>query len=361
MERKATMNSKKTGQFYYRYHPRDKRDREALLSHFTMQEVLNGFLVAMDVPSPLHPGGKSFALFDNVSQFLSMMRKLPKKDRNFYEVILEPMPQKLKFDIECTEDWETADEQFEQFIGAICFAFKECYGKQLPKENLVVCQSHGEHKKSWHVLVDGFYVDSTTEAKEFYHCVWHYAPHTVTASGNPCLDPLVYSSFQAFRLLGCQKKGSGRPKVLASNHKGAHTLVTNVKGCEKLPSLLPLLDPPVDAFTDEARYMRRRKVKKHDIPALLAQLSDFRWQMYTSWLYLGAALKHHMGKAGLELWKQYSAACNMNYDEKTLNRRWKALPRSRRDDKVSLDQIVAWAEDEEELGYTWFDWLSEEE
>jgi hypothetical protein len=103
----------------------------------------------------------------------------------------------------------------------------------------VVCQSHSALKRSWHIVIDGYCVENAQEAKAFYERVWELAPRSVNANGHRCLDDAVYSSFQAFRLLGSQKRGSGRPKVLESpGHEFSQTVVSYVRDCNMLPLLL---------------------------------------------------------------------------------------------------------------------------
>jgi hypothetical protein len=197
---------------------------------YTAEEINHGFLVSQDNCSEkAQKGSKQFALFRNWAHF--QQYSSTQQNHHFYEVIQGHQPQKLNFD---GDDMMQAELDFPLVLKAIHDIFATLFATDLGPHNLVICSSHGIHKRSWHVIVDGYYVANNTQAKAFYDIVWACAPQTLTSKGTPCLDPSVYSSFQNFRMLGSTKKDDiSRVKALDHQSRPFHfeqTLITHIDG-----------------------------------------------------------------------------------------------------------------------------------
>jgi hypothetical protein len=76
------------------------------------------------------------------------------------------------------------------------------------RADLVVTESRGPDKESYHVLVLPYFVADHAEANEFTAGVLARVP----AAFRPFVDPNVYKRTQNFRLAGSAKPGTGRVK-----------------------------------------------------------------------------------------------------------------------------------------------------
>ncbi len=94
---------------------------------------------------------------------------------NFDDVTQEHQPQKLQFDFE----GETVPQNLPVAVKVIQDTFAELFAIKLGPESLVLCSSHSNETKSWHIAICGFHFSSTIQAKEFYNRVWIRAPYTL--------------------------------------------------------------------------------------------------------------------------------------------------------------------------------------
>jgi hypothetical protein len=169
----------------------------------------------------------------------------------------------LEVEIEELEPEELAlfgEELFQEFLKVLIPTFKETYGPSLNlAQDIVIFTSHGAKKRSFHVIIDNYSHRNNKEAKAFYQAVLDRLPIPLRRF----VDGSVYSKKQQFRVVGCQKQGSGRVKTLLRrwvwqgheivyNFKeepvnGGHelvllleaSLVSNTRSCKALPCLLP--------------------------------------------------------------------------------------------------------------------------
>jgi hypothetical protein len=290
------------------------------------------FLVSRDRPISGYEGKKQFALFESVAHFETWSQSVPPLKRCFYEVIQGHRTQKLKFDIDST-NVEQAEQEFPMMLKAIEDTFYNVYKMRLTPRALVTCTSHSDAKRSWHIIINGYCVSSNVQAKAFYNKVWEMAPKTKTETGNPCLDPNVYSSLQHFRLLGSAKQGSNRVKV--SKHNLEQTLITNIQGCV----LLPNIEVPTSK-AKKSPVQQYEKMSEEEVIDVLDRLRPDRWDQYSSWISIGMALKVELGIAGLDLWKYYSDLHSSKYDEQEHNRKWKSFEKT---GATTMGTLIHWA------------------
>jgi hypothetical protein len=297
---------------------------------YTQEQIDDGFLVAKDNLSK-GSTGKQFALFDSWEQFQLFEKE--HEYHHYYEVIQGHKPQKLKFDFD-GDNVKQAEKDFPLVLEAIRKTFKQQFGISLKDENLAICSSHGDDKRSWHIIIHGYYVANNVQAREFYNKVSLNAPQTTTKKGKPCLDPNVYSKFQCFRLQGSAKKGSTRVKDLDSISKlfsFENTLITNIDGCVPLQEIIIAnVEKPATVYI---------KYTEDEVVDILNRLSPSRWQQHDSWIKIGMALKCELGDNGLSLWKQFSEEHYENYDEKEHDRRWRSFQKV----GITIGTLIKWA------------------
>lgn len=265
---------------------KDHPNSPYLLKDYELNDLVRHLVVCL-IPNKL-PGMKDlyrtkkgkmihlFAYFDSYLEFFRYMAKFNSKNRNFFEVILGELPQKPHFDIdvddkECNNFAGMESKTCEE-VGNILYqaviqgCIEVCQDFNIPidiEHDILLYSSHGETKQSYHLVLNNKCHDGNAEAKAFYQAV--VAKVSVITGGKylKFIDDAVYNPRQQFRMMGCQKYGSNRPKIFYEEFKyhgktyrhqyiedvtdeDAHklaimyeSLVSFVSGCTFLPSLVP--------------------------------------------------------------------------------------------------------------------------
>lgn len=196
--------------------PKEGNGRRALLNDFTEKDIWEGLLVCGITANDRH----IFALFPNYVAFAKFNEQLPDMKRCFFELIFGDHPQKPHFDLEVEMEKiekqtlealiEIGDKLLETFLDTMVPLFEETYHQTLNLEtDVLIFQSHGSKKRSYHVIIDNYSHCNNFEAKAFYELVIKKIPDQF----KPFVDGSVYSKKQQFRIIGSQKKGSGRIKT----------------------------------------------------------------------------------------------------------------------------------------------------
>ena len=165
---------------------------------------------------------KSFALLSDPIELFKFVNSIYPNKRNFYEVIIENMPQKPRFDLDFPHNKfpnitrEEAYYYLQCTLDAIEGVMRRYNIIYSYKNNCLVSRSHGKEKTnikySFHIIIDKLRHINSSEAHAFYHLVANELAPEIREKG--FLDNQVYSIFQNFRLLFNQKLGSNRIKVL---------------------------------------------------------------------------------------------------------------------------------------------------
>jgi len=181
-----------------------------------------------------------YYVYNSVDEFLAEFETLPEDRRVFHEFIY-CRPQKLKFDIDievCSgDDWNEKKSYFDKVFFAlcdeICYLFKNAFNIELKKHNLFIAVSHGPEKLSAHIIITGYYVSDTYQAKNFANLI----KHRMKSNYLRAIDWDVYKRLQNFRLPLCHKDGSARTLKIITEHTMRDGIITDLVGCEKLPSV----------------------------------------------------------------------------------------------------------------------------
>ena len=223
--------------WYYGLKPsKEDEYKSNLLDEFKLSDVVKHLIVCLK-PNKL-PGqdelfrtkkGKLhhlYALFDSYLDFYLYMQKFPIEDRNFFEVILGDLPQKPHFDIDI--DKEKVNDENIEHIGDILYQTVIKYSIEILEElsvktnietDILVYISHGVGIRSYHIVINNRCHDGNEEAKAFYEAVINKISNTENAKYVKLIDRAVYSKKQQFRIMGCQKYGSNRPKRFLEKFK----------------------------------------------------------------------------------------------------------------------------------------------
>lgn len=247
----------------------------ALMNDYNLNAIASHLVVAY---TPAFLGLKQngdphiiFAFFESYIEFYSYLQNFLPEDRNFFEVIFGELPQKPHFDI----DVKASEISPEDNIDTIADTIKDAVISgciEVLKENqvsiniakdILLYKSHGETKRSYHVVINNKCHDGHEEAKEFYKLVVAKASMFINPKYLIFIDKGVYSPRQQFRLIGSQKLGSNRPKVFCQRfeyhgityvHEYTEdtedltmrklivmyeSLVSFTSGCSFIPSLIP--------------------------------------------------------------------------------------------------------------------------
>lgn len=243
-------------QYFFRFLPSrttygGRKQAPGLLDRYDMNYLLTQMIVCYSpIAIPTYATGYHrrannnqvglhlFTCFDSYAQFYDYMLKLPSCDRCFYEVIPDNKRQKPHFDIDIKlEDsaWEAPSE--EELVVKVLAATKKlddlatrtidglifsiiavCRQKGVRIEvgrDIILCNSHGARKRSFHLVICNYCHTGAREAKAFYQAV---ATYMNQLSGyKECtgyVDHKVYNPNQQFRIMGSQKANSNRPKIM---------------------------------------------------------------------------------------------------------------------------------------------------
>jgi len=215
-----------------------------------------------------------YAFFDSYLEFHTYKEKFNKTDRAFYEVIFGELPQKPHFDIDIdleeirkTYPNENIDEIGEILKDAVITGCIQVLNENLVtldlEKDMLVYSSHGPNKRSYHIVINNKCHDGNKEANAFYDVVVEKVKLITNNKYSEFIDHGVYSPRQQFRLIGCQKCGSNRPKVFNEQFYYQNKLYTHqynedvsdptikelaqiyesmvsfCSGCIYLPSLIP--------------------------------------------------------------------------------------------------------------------------
>lgn len=264
----------------------EARRARALMEDFTLNEIASHMVVCFtpdkvegwNGPFRTKEGEpiRIYAFFDSYLEFYEYMQKFSSTERAFYEIIFGELPQKPHFDIDIeleahtkafpNDDIDTTAETLREAVIMGCIEVSQAMGVTLDlTRDVLLYSSHGLRKRSYHVIINNKCHDGNKEAKAFYDAVMVkvYGYTQGKYKGQNFIDHGVYSSRQQFRLIGCQKWGSGRPKVFYEQfwyHGTQYTHIYNeeitdlnrkklviiyesmisfTSGCAFLPSLVP--------------------------------------------------------------------------------------------------------------------------
>jgi len=130
----------------------------------------------------------------------------------FDEIIMEG-PQKPRFDIDL-EDPTLSDADLDKMIALIINQVIDGVLFYLPEvsleNNVRLFTSHGEHKRSVHIVIDGFFHDNYMDARGFYDDVIKHVSKPLMKY----VDHGIYGKKKQLRMMNCCKSKSNRIKTL---------------------------------------------------------------------------------------------------------------------------------------------------
>lgn len=232
-------------------------------------------LVAYDFPDDIvrpETVKKGFRVFDSPKQLFRFISKIDKTDRHFFEYVFGERKRHAFLDIDLKTDEDTFITK-ENIDSHMSFLRQDIvnilWELGIPLQNLRWYSSHGENKRSYHLVILGYYLEDCHHSKKFIKYI-HQRIHTIY---HKPVDIAVSKSLQAFRILGSSKKGHERPKILERewDFYGEKIIVEQKSEYEEfLESLCCRIDendvpfPSFDLDEEEARRIERSIIDVSD-------------------------------------------------------------------------------------------------
>lgn len=195
----------------------------------------------------------SYTVYENRDHFIEDYKLMPNENKRLHEVILD-IPQKLKFDIDAKRFSDNPtepvfdgspqefDKMMETIIEFIQSAFHIRYDIELPRKNIIQCDSSNDKKFSRHLIIVGYSVSGCKQSEQFANDVLSGLPEEYLRF----IDRSVYKSKQNFRIVGSHKSGSDRVKVIMDYMDNKYTLedtlITNIADTIRLKNVEHVLD-----------------------------------------------------------------------------------------------------------------------
>ena len=225
-----------------------------------------------------------FLAFNSTSDYLIYRKQLLPDERCFHEQILGDEPQRIKFDIDAPKsyvdslpnviiDMKPGMSKMENIIMFIAETMvkvmNEDYEDELPypveiDNNILITESHGSNKYSYHIILVHFKLKNNIECKYFTGKVLRRMPEQI----REIIDTQVNKGLQSFRLIGSVKEGTDRRK-----HISELSPIVDSGFIQDLDDTDTILNPKKD-------YAKEVKTGQYLPPNILAMVVD---KVYTKW------------------------------------------------------------------------------
>lgn len=191
--------------------------KDGLFTKHPKEEIIYPrILVAYNLPDDIvRPENvkRVFRVFENPKRLFRFISKIDKSSRHFFEYIFGETKRHafLDIDLKVDEDKIITRENIDSHATFLRHDIVNIFWELgIPLENLRWYSSNNERKRSYHLIVLGYYLNDCHHSKRLIKYI-HQKIHSIY---HKPVDIAVSKSLQAFRLLGSCKKGDERPKIL---------------------------------------------------------------------------------------------------------------------------------------------------
>jgi hypothetical protein len=212
-------------------------NHDGLLNRYPLEVVDRKLIVAFNPVNFFNKknGAKKsrlYTLFNSYIDLRAYTKKIDLNEREFHEIILGELPQKPRFDLDCNIEEidnnddidEVVNNLVDDLIKGIIYVLEENGVKIKVDKDILIYSSHGPDKKSFHIIVTNYCHMNNIEAKSFSREVIS----RVNNKYSKFIDHDVYSSVQGFRIVGCLKIGTNRPKIFHETFKYDGNDITHI-------------------------------------------------------------------------------------------------------------------------------------
>lgn len=210
---------------------------------------------------------RGFAMFSPLYTFANYLLKTPIGDRCFYEVIQGNSHQKPYFDIDISDSKVTLQDANEMIDSLKISILQD---ERISEDDIMIFSSHGEEKKSFHVIINGWCLPDHNSVRNYCHKIIERIDHPLKVH----IDSLVYKNVQQLRTFGSTKKGKDRYKILTTDNSWIQdtnerarffkillsSLVTNTNSCK----VLEYSEPIKRVFSYESEDLEESELKLID-------------------------------------------------------------------------------------------------
>lgn len=221
---------------------------------------------------------RHFQLDLTPEDLFNRVTSVPVSDRHFFEVILGERRQKPHFDIDIQGGMEKQrkdgtgviivpnGEELVNLANKIISELLDVLCQLVARDDIVIYTSHGENKRSFHVIINSWFCVNNLHAKELYY----YVTERMSNITSCFLDNMVYSALQQFRMLGSCKPGHVKRLKIKINKPVPLTyldlkesLISHIPPSavemphfiEEEPLHISPVESPSDAIVDSALYL----------------------------------------------------------------------------------------------------------
>lgn len=251
--------------WYYLLNHNPERKTRALLQDHPKSSLKNHLIVSWEpVSLPDREVGNTkllYSYFDSYIDFFIYSKKFIEREKTFYETIIGDFYQKPHFDVDVKDvpDIDNLSNYIiEKLIWSIIETFKNKFNIDIEIEkDILLYKSHGETKRSNHIVINNYCHANNKEARYFYDECLKLIRKNDDKDITKYIDHAVYGKSQQYRIVGCQKRASARPKVFCEKfiYNGVEythqflenkeicvlyeSLVSFTSGCKLLPCIQP--------------------------------------------------------------------------------------------------------------------------
>lgn len=184
-----------------------------------------------------------YAYFDSYVEFYEYRKKFTQKQNCFYEIV--NFNQKPHFDIDMKlKDMKeryfppgevvSVDVLKEAGNLLVETLIRSIMNTMAPnvlnlEKDVLIYTSHGHDKLSYHIIIDHWCHHDQLESKAFFDKVILYASCLLHGRYTEFVDNSVYSTNQAFRLLGSHKYDNNRVKIFQSSYYYRGNLIKHIE------------------------------------------------------------------------------------------------------------------------------------
>ncbi len=218
----------------------------SIRNHFWWFRLWKGLFPDNSVPSQFTSGivtsissldnRRLFSTFSSHVDLFKYVESLTDEEKCLYEVIIGDRPQKMKFDVDIKgQTLEFAHKILDNLLESVDAVFSRILSIDLdPEKNILIYQSHGADKFSFHVVIDRY---SFMNAKECEY-LFKKTVELMSPLYSEYIDQSVYKSVQQFRLLLSHKLNSSRTKHLMETFEFRGRIVKHIRSNKHKTAIL---------------------------------------------------------------------------------------------------------------------------
>lgn len=191
-----------------------KDGKQGLLDFHPLKYLEGKTVICYESPKKI----RYYTVFETFLHFIFTLLSRPEDDRSFHEVIFGEFPLKLFFDLDVDllmfPDFKE-ETMISEIVRAILAYFKAEGISLQGNRNFVWLTSHGEYKKSYHLVIDGYFFFNMDEVTY----VVNQIKEVLSPEVREYVDFGVYASKKNIRTLGSYKRGESRKFIFLDEWK----------------------------------------------------------------------------------------------------------------------------------------------